>query len=630
MAAEHPGSSSARLARLARRRFLVGSAGVAGLAALPGTASATPEDAEDRARYEIFVNNVGYEATGRKRAIIAGTVARNAPVSFAVTGRSGDVVFRGQARFAGAVDDWRRDQFPATPSFYWIADFSEVIAPGEYTVTLPGARAAMSSWPFRIEQNALERLTLGQVAHFFRDSRSDGQFDKADRRLPISGTAQHWDAHGGWYDAAADWGKHFTQLSNLSYFNTLSIPLTAWILFAAHGNLVRRTDPNFTALTSWLLDEGLFGADYLVRVHAPGKSFYSSVSQPEGDDLGIDPAQRTLSAHQVNFREGGGLAIAALARASTYSVTSEYRQADYLAAAKDAFAYLQAHNPELTNDRKENIQDDYNALLAATELFKATRDTQYRKAADERAANLLARLVTWRSYRDYWRADDSGRPYFHPSDAGLPVISLLSYVDSLGSSDTGVRARVLDVVRRSLEFELAVTAEVPNPFGYARQLIQGGKGNRYSGFFMPHDIAPRADDVWWQGENARIASLASAARHAAVVFADDKVFSARLKAYALDQLDWILGVNPFGVCMMEGPGRAVPQYLEYASGDAAGSWRWLRSAGGIVNGITGKGEDGRGLHWDPGRASTGPNTDWRWLEQWLPHATWYLHAVSVG
>ncbi|HKN53895.1 MAG TPA: glycoside hydrolase family 9 protein, partial [Amycolatopsis sp.] len=533
---------------------------------------------------------------------------------------------RGLARAAGSVDDWRRDRFPAGRDFYWIADFTPLTAPGEYTVRLGGDRAG-SSWPFRIEQNVLERFTLAQVAHYFRDSRSDGKFDKADRQLPIKGTSQHWDAHGGWYDAAADWGKHFTQLSNLSYFNTLSIPLTAWVLFAAHDNLVRRNDQNFTALLCWLLDEARYGADYLVRVHQPGKSFYSSVSQPEGDDLGIDPAQRTLSARQVDFREGGGLAIAALARASTYDGGGEFGTADYLAAAKDAFAYLLANNRDLTNDKTENIQDDYNALLAATELVKATHDPQYQQAADARAASLLARPASWQGYHDYWRADAVDRPFFHPSDAGLPVVALLAYLDI---APPGTRTRVLDVVRRSLEFELTITAEVPNPFGYARQLIQGQKGNRYSGFFMPHDIAPRADDVWWQGENARIASLASAARHAARVFADDKTFAAKLDAYALDQLNWILGVNPFDVCMMEGPGRAVPLYLEYASDDPAGSWRWLRSAGGIVNGITGKGDDGRGLQWDPGQAATGPNTDWRWLEQWLPHSTWYLHAVTAG
>jgi len=97
-----------------------------------------------------------------------------------------------------------------------------------------------------------------------------------------------------------------------------------------------------------------------------------------------------------------------------------------------------------------------------------------------------------------------------------------------------------------------------------------------------------------------------------------------------DQLNWIVGVNPFNVSMMDGVGREAPMYLEYPDTPPTGSWRWLRSAGGMVNGITGMADDGSGLQWDPGAALTGPNTDWRWLEQWLPHATWFLYAASIG
>jgi len=31
-----------------------------------------------------------------------------------------------------------------------------------------------------------------------------------------------------------------------------------------------------------------------------------------------------------------------------------------------------------------------------------------------------------------------------------------------------------------------------------------------------------------------------------------------------------------------------------------------------------------------GFAVTGRDEDWRWSEQWLPHAAWYLYAVSLG
>jgi hypothetical protein len=27
---------------------------------------------------------------------------------------------------------------------------------------------------------------------------------------------------------------------------------------------------------------------------------------------------------------------------------------------------------------------------------------------------------------------------------------------------------------------------------------------------------------------------------------------------------------------------------------------------------------------------TGADNDWRWGEQWLPHAAWYMLAVAVG
>ncbi len=615
-----------------RRNFLIGSAAVgAGLASgavFPGSAAAADAGHSPGGAAQVLANNVGYELSGPKQAVIAdsGTNPGVRPFQLIDT-VSGAVAHQGIARYAGTVADWAADSFPTVPTHYWTADFSAFATPGRYVIQLPGAGYATASAPFWVEQDVLERRALSHMVHYFKDSRSSGQYDKFDRNLPTQGSSTtRYDAHGGWYDAAADWGKHFTQLSDVSYFNTLSIPLTAWVLLRAYDELAARKDQNLTSLLSWTLDEGLFGADYLARVHLKGSSFYDSVEQPEADDLGIDPTQRTLSTHQADYREGGGLAIAALARASTYPVSGDHTSADYLAAAEDAFAFLQVNNVKMTNDGKENILDDYNALLAATELFKATRNATYQQAADTRAQNLVNRLVTWQKYQNYWRADEVDRPFFHPSDAGLPVVSLLNYADI---ASPATKAAVLATVTKSLKFELAITSEVPNPFGYARQLVQDATGKRYSGFFFPHNVTPRSQDQWWQGENARLASLATAARMLART-TTDAGFAAQLKTYAANQLNWIVGVNPFNVCMMEGPGRENPLYLEYFDTSQPGSWRWLRSAGGIVNGITGRAVDGSGILWDPGLAETGPNTDWRWLEQWLPHSTWYLYAAALG
>src|SRR5262249_61419866 len=102
----------------------------------------------------------------------------------------------------------------------------------------------------------------------------------------------------------------------------------------------------------------------------------------------------------------------------------------------------------------------------------------------------------------------------------------------LDIADAAHGKAALDAVRASLEWEMAETGEVANPFGYARQVVQTKDGKRDTRFFFPHDTET---SPWWQGEDARLASLAFAARAAAPHFAADPGFGARLRAYRQDQ-----------------------------------------------------------------------------------------------
>ena len=49
--------------------------------------------------------------------------------------------------------------------------------------------------------------------------------------------------------------------------------------------------------------------------------------------------------------------------------------------------------------------------------------------------------------------------------------------------------------------------------------------------------------------------------------------------------------------------------------------------GGVSNGITGRvgSAEGRGIDFAPGPDAE----DWRWNEQWIPHAAWMLLAVCT-
>jgi hypothetical protein len=229
----------------------------------------------------------------------------------------------------------------------------------------------------------------------------------------------------------------------------------------------------------------------------------------------------------------------------------------------------------------------------------------------------MNRLISSGTYKNFWRADDAERPFFHAADAGLPVVSLVNY---LPITDDITKNKVLETIRKSLSFELEVTASVNNPFGYARQLVQNKEGVKRTSFFFPHDTETAP---WWQGENARLGSLATAARMSAPLFKDDVAFYNKLQSYAWNQINWILGCNPYDASMLHGTGRNNIAYMFF------GTYQYTNAPGGICNGITGGFEDEDSIDYDLSYLKTGKDDDWRWAEQWLPHAAWYLAAISI-
>jgi hypothetical protein len=585
---------------------------------------------------QVVVDHVGYETDSVKTALVEGTDADAGvgAATFALIDVStGKTVFSGPLKANGTVDRWRGRRF-------WTADFSAWRKTGRYILAVRTSSGEVRSCDFAIDDNLLERNTLSNVIFYFKGQRASGDIDQADRHLPVPGEAGAFvDLRGGWYDATGDYGIHLSHQNPTSYFNPQQVPLVAWTLLSSYRLLESRQDDNFTEYERRLLDEGLFGADFLTRMHRPHGSFFESIFAPGKQKLASDreignPNWRTQikkntsdttaregevtgpHAYEAGYRAGAGMAIAALALASTMPQDGELARADYLKSAEEAFAFLEGHNVELLNDGKENILDDYCALMAATELYRATKRESYRSAADSRAKHLMARLTTEGTYRDFWRADDGSRPYFHPSDAGLPVISLLRYSEIAPDQQKQVYA----AVKRSLRFELKVTAEVNNPFGYARQFVRMGDGSVRTAFFFPHDTEAAP---WWQGENARLSSLASAARLAAPLFKDDPGFERELEDYAWNQLHWILGRNPFDASMLMGSGHGNAPYLFFTS------YKYTSPPGAIVNGITAGSKDEDGIAFNEGYAVTGQDEDWRWTEGWLPHAAWYLYAVSL-
>lgn len=167
-------------------------------------------------------------------------------------------------------------------------------------------------------------------------------------------------------------------------------------------------------LSARLRDEALWGADFLTRFHSPDGYFYTGIfdalTKRLEERVITAPLQNSVrtSRYQAAYRHGAGLAIAALARASTLEDHGDHPQTEYLAAARKAFTHLEQNNPTYLFDNTENLLDDYTALLAATELANAEPDSVVVEAARRRASAVVARYESAGDSPGWFRVGKAG------------------------------------------------------------------------------------------------------------------------------------------------------------------------------------------------------------------------------
>jgi hypothetical protein len=575
-----------------------------------------PEEKELRTALEdvvIHVNQVAYDQTAPKFAVVETAKGLPELSRFRVKDAlSSKTVFEGTLARGQECAEWFPDRY------FYRADFSSFQRPGHFRLAAERNGKEYNSFDFEIGKSALATLTVPAIIQFYQHQRANSPEElKADQHVLLYGSTNTVDVRGGWCDASGDVSKYFSHLAYANFMSPQQTPLVVW-------SMVNMVDTSPSLLDSLnakkpLMDEAIYGADYLMHSLSPEGYFYMTVfsyfkKDPEARRVvGLLADSKTTSDYQCAFREGGGMAIAALARLSQWKKDGQFSWRQYLEGAERAFAHLQANNTKYDDDRKENIIDDYCALMAASELWMATDQGVYRDEARKRAKNLAARMTP----EGYFIANDSSRPFWHASDAALPVIALARYLEK--EDDPPSRATALATIKKALDYNLRVTSQVINPFGYARQTFLF-RGQVRDGFFIPHE---NESGWWWQGENARLASLAAAAIVGGrLVYPGPGAFGVKteLANFASDQIAWILGENPYDMCFMFRFGKNNVPYM--ASNFGHGSGR-----GGISNGITGEDghPDGSGIDFK----MHANGNEWRWTEQWIPHSAWFLQALAA-
>ncbi len=562
---------------------------------------------ELRTKTAVAVNHVGYEVAAEKWAVVSLGDQAGFDECFVCTSagkRVSNMVSLGPECL---VSGWQGMRFQEI-------EFSRFQNEGLFCLCLEREDGSqLTSELFQVRDKLFAPKLVPLILDYFRSQRCAGKYDQADMSIPIFGqsTSGVVDVHGGWYDASGDVSKYLSHLSYTNFMNSQQTPLVVWSLIKCS-----RVDQLAAQTIVQLIDEAAYGADFLVRMCGPSDAFYMTVF----DKWTGDTNQREICSYatqkgqkaddwQAGYRQGGGLSIAALAAVARSGLTGEFSSEDYLRTALRGYEHLEANNIEYLDNGRENIIDDYCALLAAIELFRATGEQSFRQNAQRRANSLMERMSCGHGYSGWFRADADGEyPFAHAADEGMPLLALAEYMTIAGKNE---HARIRDTFEKAVRHLLALTCEVPNPFSYPRQLVATLDGPFHAQFFFPHE---NPSGYWWQGENARLASLAYALRRIAPSLDKDQAQPANRLARRM--LDWVLGVNPYHTCMMQGVGRNVAQY---------GLAKFPNVDGGICNGITSSMTDEADIAFCE---TEDPYQSWRWGEQWLPHAAWFMLAVG--
>ncbi len=398
----------------------------------------------------ILVNEVGYEKEGPKRAVIQSSDPLASQTCYIINEQN-SIVDSTTPGEEITVEGWKNRRFR-------VADFSSFKTDGNYKLKY----GQVTSPLFSIGQNVLLNKTGADQIGFFNGMRNTDQDDKAVALFGGSGTRN---AYGGWNDATGDRGKYLSHLSFANFFNPQQIPMVVWAIVHAI-----EMKPDFFATEAKA--EAAWGADYLLRALDPAGFFYLTIFDNWGYNFPREICAWSHSEgvrsgdYQAAMREGAGMSIAALARASKAGISGDSSSASYLNGAKRAYAHLKANPTKYQDDKKENIIDDYCGLMAAVELYNATSEAEYLSDAQARVSSLLARQSEegW-FYSSNDAQGNNSRPFYHAAEEGLPVVALSRYAQLVNPTDIQV---IRDAIKKNLLWYKNITLNDPNPFHYAK------------------------------------------------------------------------------------------------------------------------------------------------------------------
>ncbi len=491
----------------------------------------TAGSVKEVADVEVLVNQVGYDAGGPKRVVLQ---CRNKPgkrphrFSVLQEGTSQLLYAGGWERF-GRVgkgsDDWG--------FHYWRGDFTELERAGRVLIETEVDGETYRSSAFEIGPDLLWKRLAPLALDYFHRSRS------TDKNGVLEEEGRHYDVSGAWFELGDRGGtlmrdawKVLWALVQARERDSFLEPVRGEM---SYGSLwwkrvmihYPRSGRLISGVGGWRSDQGRIAwYDY-----------------PHGNQQ--HEKLMSLALYLMLFRQLHDSGFLKRAEKmwlfyrdwiTTDRIFSVYHEA----VGAGGPGGHQARSSWPAPGRNVTLVDDAAFLFGDVEMFRGLKQRPYLEHAGELVDRLLAeaqkprtRRLQWNNFADHLHATSLAYFAFHlPEDPHSKVI-----------------ARELEDFFDGLIQE----AEAASPFGIARKNFAGCEAWRPRGRLK--SVAAGFFDTSPQGTGLNLEYGLEAWQ---ALWVSRVVPKPEYRRYAQAHIDWILGLNPRGLCMMRGVGSVVP------------------------------------------------------------------------
>lgn len=537
----------------------------------------------------LAISHVGFRPDAQKRVIVRNRNAR----TFVMRDISSGPAFQIERRLLPIASDLG----PAMSG-----DFSRITRSGLYQIRI----GEELSPPFFIRPDAWRRW-LPAVVSYHRVQRCGAAVPNAhpachldDARL--RGNGAHVDTTGGWHDAG-DLRK-WMDATTMNAFGLLAI--------ARH--LGRDWDLSGSGFAP-LEEELRWGNRYFLKMQSPDGRVWADVAGglngDNSDNHWTDNIVGTPDDRYLNPAQPGLVQAMFTALEAMYAQQFRASAGDYasqcLHAAKRCWDASPHGGPTLELGWW---------TLAAVELYRATREEQYRRAGEQITSTLAGLQHTGacggqNQITGFWPASPGNpEPYRNAAHGALPAFAVLEAARAFPASVAarGWRKQARLYIDSCVRPMCERSAYGIMPFGLYRGSPSPERYRPLAGELTYRFFMPVRKGFFWQGVNAHLAS------HALLLATAAREWGQRdWRDLAYRQLEWTFGANPFGASLASGIGSRNP----YPHSRYVGVIQ-----GGIMNGICGNMDDEAIL-------DTSYAGNWRTNEYWSPHVGYFEWAQAV-